>query len=167
MKYKNEGLNRIAEKYPNIDFTSLDGNLVVPVGAICEKLGIDVVFEKLKDGLAGYFDHMKKIIYVNDNYPATRNLFTIAHEIGHCILHDKINKGYDRREDEYHNYTPEERGKEYEANQFAGQLLMPESQFVEVFKKYDGKFSKIADVFGVSVRACEVRAFNLGLINCL
>ena len=163
MKYKNEGLNRIAEKYPNIDFTSLDGNLVVPVGAICEKLGIDVKFVELGDGHAGYFDCKERIIYVNDNYSATRNLFTIAHEIGHCILHDGTNNRYDQ----YHHYTTEERKREYEANQFAGQLLMPESQFVEIFKKYNGIFLDIANIFGVSVRACEVRACNLGLINNL
>ena len=36
--YQNEGLNDISKKYSNIDFSKIDGKLVVPVGAICEKL---------------------------------------------------------------------------------------------------------------------------------
>ena len=42
---------------------------------------------------------------------------------------------------------------------------MPENQFVEIFKKYEGRIFDIADIFGVSQRACEIRAFNLGLID--
>jgi predicted transcriptional regulator len=162
--YKNEGLNQIAKVYPNIDFTEADkAGSVVPVGLICELFGLEVVFKKLSDGLAGYFDHDKKIIFVNDTYPATRNLFTIAHEIGHYILHNGTNNRYD----EYHKYTPEERKREYEANEFAGKLLMPEQKFIKVFEEYKANVKKIADIFGVSIRACEVRAFNLGLIDSI
>jgi len=159
--YQNEGLNEINKKYPDIDFSKLDGKVVVPVGAICDKLNIDIKFIDLEDGHAGYFDHTQNTIFVNEKYPATRNLFTVAHETGHFILH----AGSNNRFDEYHKYTPDERKREYEANAFAGKLLMPENKFVEVFKKYKGFFPKIADIFGVSVRACEVRAFNLGLID--
>ncbi len=65
------------------------------------------------------------------------------------------------------NKTPEERKREYEANDFALKLLMPEYKFVKIFEKYKGNTKKIADIFGVSIRACEVRAFNLGLIDSL
>lgn len=160
--YKNEGLNEIAKKYPDIDFMDIDkATSVVPVGAICSKLSLDIRFVDLEDGHAGYLDHDKKTIIVNEKYSATRNLFTVAHEIGHYILHDGTNNRYDQ----YHKYTPEERKKEYEANDFAGKLLMPEYKFIEVFKKYNGISLDIANIFGVSIRACEVRAFNLGLID--
>lgn len=66
-----------------------------------------------------------------------------------------------------HNKIPEERKREYEANDFALKLLMPEYKFVKIFEKYKGNTKKIADIFGVSIRACEVRAFNLGLIDSL
>jgi Zn-dependent peptidase ImmA (M78 family) len=52
-----------------------------------------------------------------------------------------------------------------EANEFAMKLLMPESQFVEIFKKYNGDFLDIANIFGVSVAVCKARALNLGLID--
>ena len=78
-----------------------------------------------------------------------------------CVLHEGLNYRFD----EYHKYTDVERQREYEANNFAGKLLMPEKQFIEVFKKYRGNFDKISDVFGVSNCVCEVRDFNLGLID--
>lgn len=162
--YKNEALNIIHTKYQNINLNSIDNaESVCPVGELCTQLGIDVIFVKLTNGLAGYFDHTRKIIFVNDEYSATRNLFTIAHEIGHYVLHDGTNNRYD----EYHKYTPEERKREYEANDFAGKLLMPEYKFVKIFEQYKGNTKKISDIFGVSIRACEVRAFNLGLIDSL
>jgi Zn-dependent peptidase ImmA (M78 family) len=55
-----------------------------------------------------------------------------------------------------------------EANKFAMELLMPEEQFVEWCQNlilHDSRFEILADIFGVSVRACEARALNLGLIN--
>ncbi|MFT4967063.1 MAG: Zn-dependent peptidase ImmA (M78 family), partial [Candidatus Deianiraeaceae bacterium] len=93
--YQIEGLNEINKKYPDIDFSKLDGKVVVPVGAICEKLGLNVVFQNLKNGIAGYFDDSQKTIFINEKYSATRNLFTIAHEIGHFILHTGLNYRFD------------------------------------------------------------------------
>jgi len=86
-KYQNEGLNIIAEKYPDINFSDVDGKNVALVGAICEKLGIDIIFANLETGNHGYYEPRTKTIFVNDNEPATRNLFTVAHELGHYILH--------------------------------------------------------------------------------
>ena len=69
------------------------------------------------------------------------------------------------RFDEYHKYTPDELTREKEANNFAGELLMPEYKFKEVFDEVRGDIRKLADRFGVSTRATEVRAFWLGLID--
>ena len=55
--------------------------------------------------------------------------------------------------------------REKEANTFAGELLMPQYKFEEVFNEVRGNIQKIADRFGVSVRAADVRSFWLGLIN--
>ena len=86
-KYQNEGLNIIAERYPDIDFSDVDGKNVALVGAICEKLGINIIFANLEVGNHGYYEPRTKTIFVNDNESATRNLFTVAHELGHYILH--------------------------------------------------------------------------------
>ena len=159
--FKNSSLNQIAEKHKDKDFSDIEGVFVFPVGETCEKLGLKVEFSKLGNGKAGYYDSKVKTIFVNDDYHATRNLFTIAHEIGHFILHE----GSQNRFDDYHKYSPEELKREKEANTFAGELLMPQYKFEEVFNEVRGNIQKIADRFGVSVRAAEVRSFWLGLID--
>lgn len=159
-KYQNEGLNIIAERYPDIDFSDVDGKNIGFVGAICKKLGININLTNLPKGHAGYYDHQTNTIIVNDEQPATRKIFTVAHELGHYILHEGRNNRYD----EYHRYTSEEVKREFEANDFAAKLLMPVNKFVESFHRNNGILLDIAYEFGVSVRACEVRAFNLGLI---
>ena len=164
-KYQNEGLNIIAEKYPDIDFSDVDGKKVGFVGAICKKLGININLTSLPKGHAGYYDHTTKTITVNNDQPATRKIFTVAHELGHYILHEVLHEGTNNRYDEYHRYSSEEVKREFEANDFAAKLLMPVNKFVESFHRNNGTLLDIAYEFGVSVRACEVRAFNLGLIT--
>jgi Zn-dependent peptidase ImmA (M78 family) len=61
-------------------------------------------------------------------------------------------------------YTKEQ---DAEANNFAMKLLMPEQKFIEVFYKHKGDFQKISNVFGTSYSACEMRALNLGLVQCV
>ena len=163
-KYRNEALNIIDKQYPNIDFSEVDDNFVVKVGDICELLNLNCQFVDLKDGCAGELDRNNRIIYINNNYPATRNLFSVAHEIGHYILHE----GKQYRFDDYKKYlTKEQRQIEYEANDFAGKLLMPEYRFVDLYCKSGGNKSKLADFFGVSLEAIKTRAFFLGLIDNL
>lgn len=159
--YKNESLDKIVQKFPEVDLSGVEDVSIMPVGEICDKLGLGVEFKKLEEGHSGYFDSERKIIVVNDNYPATRNLFTIAHEIGHYVLHD----GTQNRFDKYHDYSPEELVREKEANNFAGELLMPKYKFLEVFNQLEGNIKNIAERFGVSQRAVEVRGFCLGLID--
>jgi Zn-dependent peptidase ImmA (M78 family) len=161
MSYKNEAFKKIIEKFPDVDLSPIDDVFVVPVGEICEKLGLKAEFKELKDGLSGYLDQKTKTIVINENYPATRNLFTVAHEIGHFVLHD----GSQNRFDQYHKYTAEELKREWQANEFAGDLLMPKYKFESVFKELKPRIKGIADFFGVSQKAVEVRAFNLGLID--
>ena len=160
-KYQNLSLDKIAQKYPSNDFSNLEDSEIFPVGEVCDKIGLKVEFVKLKSGKSGYYNSNCKTIFVNDDYPATRNLFTIAHEIGHYVLHE----GCQNRFDEYHQYSSQELIREKEANDFAGELLMPQYKFEKIFEEAKGNIQKISDIFGVSNRATEVRAFWLGLID--
>lgn len=160
--YKNLSLKQIAEKF-TIDLTEIEGKFVLPIGEILEQINLQVQFVTLQDGHSGYLDVTNKTIFVNEAYPATRNLFTIAHELGHYILH----RSSQNRFDDKHKYTSEELQREHEANEFAGELLMPQYKFLEMFEKFCGNTLKISDIFGVSQKAVEVRAFNLGLIDYL
>jgi Zn-dependent peptidase ImmA (M78 family) len=159
--YQNDSLNKIAEKFPSIDLSEIEDVFVVPVGEICDRLELKAEFKPLQEGHSGYFDPETKTIFVNDNYPATRNLFTIAHEIGHYVLHE----GTQNRFDQYHKYTPEELKRERQANDFAGELLMPKYKFEDLFVQLKGDVRRISDWFGVSQRAVEVRGVCLGLID--
>src|SRR5205823_4215324 len=73
-------------------------------------------------------------IVVNKDDPSTRQRFTIAHELGHYILHQDYVKDESkykvllRRPLQDLDYTKEEK----EANCFAANLLVPN----DLFKKY-------------------------------
>ena len=54
-KYQNEGLNIIAEKYPDIDFSDVDGKNVALVGAISKKLGFLVRNNVINAGFVSVF----------------------------------------------------------------------------------------------------------------
>jgi len=71
-------------------------------------------------------DDFKYAIFVNSNHPITRQRFSIAHEIAHFVLHhDVLEKyGFLARDDfDVENVSIMEK----EANELAGQMLMPES----------------------------------------
>ncbi len=86
----------------------------------------------------------------------TRRLFTIAHELGHYVLHSQFGKfpleisrhGSDR--------------VEWEANWFAAGFLMPAAEFRSLVKKGWNE-AEIATRFGVSEAAVGIRRTVLGL----
>jgi len=154
-KYQNEGLNIVAEKYPNIDFSDVDGKNITPVGAICVKLGINIIRTIFEVGYHGHYEATAKTIFVNKTDYATSERFTVAYELGYYLLHEGINNRCDR-------YAPAKM-----ANDFAVKLLMPKEKFIQSFHRKNGIIFDVAYEFGVSVQACQVRAFNLGLVTNL
>ena len=92
---------------------------------IAKKMGIDVkmvVFDS--NDVSGMYDYEKRIIYVNNNELPTRKLFTVAHELGHVIMHDdyvKNNTEYKILRRSPHDNDP----IELEADAFAANLMMP------------------------------------------
>lgn len=72
-------------------------------------------YEKL-DGMAIPDDENIPIIYLNRNKPPDRQRFTLAHELGHIVMHsDYIPKIIDNVEEE--------------ADRFASEFLMPTNEF--------------------------------------
>lgn len=99
-----------------------------------------------------------------------RRRFTMAHELGHFLLHrDLIGVGVDdnrayRSTDKgaYHNKaitTPHE----IEANQFAANLLMPQKLVRELWNEHAGNRHQIARRLQVSDEALGYRLQSLGL----
>lgn len=98
------------------------------------------------------------------------NRFTIAHEIGHYILHFLYPKQI-HNEDitkvmafRYGN-SDSDPIAEKEANIFAASLLMPKREFISKFSEFNGHISLISNHFNVSTRAASIRADYLKLNN--
>lgn len=80
-----------------------------------------------------------------------RDRFTIAHELGHFVLHS------DRGQKPIKAARFGSNRVEWEANWFAAAFLMPEEAFRKVCAKYDNDPDLVAAHFVVSSKAAEVR----------
>lgn len=91
-----------------------------------------------------------------------RKKFTIAHELAHCCKHAdnlKINHIELRT-----NCENSEDKHEYEANVFAGELLIPENVLLEVYKQFLMPSLKyLSELFCVSTNVMAARLDYLGL----
>lgn len=100
-----------------------------------------------------------------------RKRFTIAHELGHLFLHmgfktnDEIWNSMDNNK--YYRFGSSER--EYQANEFAASLLMPEKMYINtVIEHAEGNIvdiSIIANIFQVSIEAASNRGKFLGILK--
>lgn len=159
------------------------GNFVnqfpVPVGDIANALGIDVYTTtdlppKTSGSIVKEKDD-KFVIYVKSGQPQGRQRFTIAHEIGHFIEHgNELAVGQEmvspitkkklalHRPDSVVDVPEEVREREREADQFAADLLMPKDEFTRIWN-LAGSLQEVADYFGVSPMAANVRGVLLKL----
>lgn len=144
-----------------------DGYLPVDPIRIAKQMGISVFAEPelATVGASGdcYFDSKGfPVIRYNPNEPATRQRFTIAHELGH-ILMGHIQPGQRAHRDPLRSYDEYyERPMERQANDFAAQLLMPES-VVKMIAKNTPSSRELARQFNVSPDAMGYRVKNLGV----
>jgi Zn-dependent peptidase ImmA (M78 family) len=110
------------------------------------------------------------ICIINKDHPPTRRRYSIAHEIGHFMLHPPEEAYIDvaARSDKSSDGTDP---REIEANAFAAVLLMPEHLLRQrVPRPLDISFEDDADAirqlakaFHVSTTAMTYRLLNLGL----
>lgn len=102
-------------------------------------------------------------IFLSNHTSSERDRFTIAHELGHLILHFQYKKakGESIGRLEAARYGSDR--VEYEANWFAASFLMPEGLFHAVYDKAHGDIAELASEFQVSYSAAKVRAQALGL----
>lgn len=154
----------------------------VPVRRIAEDNDIEIKLDKVDDDLSGFLFRDKKsgrtIIGVNSAHHKNRQNFTIAHELGHYLLHEGEVIHLDEERGAYTiNYRKAASAKgnddnEREANLFAALLLMPEQLLRKELagKSYDlldeneYGLKDLAKKFGVSTMALTFRLSDLGLI---
>jgi len=97
---------------------------------------------------------------LNSNQSKTTQAFTLAHELGHFVLHKDDNNFRIDLQD--YSIDGDPKNQETEANYFAGSLLMPKEKLITAFK-FAKNILEVADSFGVSVPAVEARLKWLGL----
>lgn len=101
-------------------------------------------------------------IFVPSHTTHERDQFTIAHELGHYILHYLPNVD-PRAETEMQIDRYGDSAIEAEANLFAFAFLMPEALFKDTYAQCGSDLTAVAREFKVSESAARVRAKMLGL----
>jgi len=102
-----------------------------------------------------------------------RERFTIAHELGHFLLHlgasDSSANFFACREKDIHSTSSSrrQRGKEAEANRFAAELLMPEQLVKKLAHQWKASIPKMSNLFNVSAEAMGIRLTQFGLLPVL
>ncbi len=141
-------------------------NIPVRVVTLAKKeLKIDVQLAVLSPNISGVIkpsssEEGKFVIQINryDNEPRRR--FTIAHEIGHFLLHREKITG-DGIADSVLYRSNLSDTIEREANLFAADLLMPQPKIIESIKDIDYKngegIPELAEKFNVSLAAIRAR----------
>ncbi|WP_037602042.1 ImmA/IrrE family metallo-endopeptidase [Streptacidiphilus rugosus] len=143
---------------------------------LAKRLGVLVVYQDMQNDVSGMLVRRgdeQKVIGVNEAHPAARQRFTIAHELGHLLLHrgrplildtqtrvnlrDAVSSAATDRE-------------EIEANRFAAALLAPEQMVRRAVRDMhvttsEELVAKLAKRFSVSQTAMNYRLMNLGIIS--
>ncbi|SMD08015.1 protein of unknown function [Fulvimarina manganoxydans] len=144
------------------------GERPVDVREMSKALGIRIETKALPDSISGKIERVglfgdDYVITVNSGHSATRQRFTIAHEIAHFILHrDLIGDGIvDDALYRDHRLGDE---RERQANRYAASLLMPRRQVREAWD--NGAITKgaLARAFDVSPAVAEIRMRELGCV---
>jgi Zn-dependent peptidase ImmA (M78 family) len=175
MRSANKEARIILEKY------SVD-SAPVRVEEIAQAEGAQIARHHFEGSESGFIlrDGKRIIIGVNTRTSLRRQRFTIAHEIGHLLLHDGkpiiIDHAVrvDWRDDRSSLATDDQ---EIEANAFAAELLMPSSLIFEHLESYvkgiredgepisrDDLIAELARTFNVSAEAMGYRLINLAIL---
>jgi Zn-dependent peptidase ImmA (M78 family) len=133
----------------------------VDVVAIARDIGINVFKAPLGPKIAGVLRRDKEhggrsgfIILVRDGDPKNRQRFTVAHEIGHFVLHrSSAESGIE--DDEF--YRALSGPMEREANEFAADILMPWELINQLQGSGIVKLNDIAKRLAVSRQALAIR----------
>jgi Zn-dependent peptidase ImmA (M78 family) len=157
----------------------------VSVDAIVRSLGARLSFDPFAESdISGFVARrpgMPPVIGVNSAHPMTRQRFTIAHEIGHLVMHDGQPLIVDKlvRVNLRRAALPSTT-VEIQANQFAAALLMPETLLRREFERLAAKrqpmrvdnlvddlIDSLARSFAVSAQAMRIRLNELDLLSMM
>jgi len=146
-------------------FLGLNDDPIENFVSLIEKLGIPVVYFDVPSdkfsGMTVQTDINMPLIVINQNMPNDHKKFTLAHEIGHLIMHIPFSEDpafYERLEDL--------ETVEKEADRFAGAFLVPAATARYTFRPFT--YSKLTDLkiyWKVSKQSLIYRAKDLKIID--
>lgn len=153
-------LRQVAERH-NISLFPFD------VEALVSKLGIIILKEDGEEDFSGCIEQRSDGQYylsVNKYHNVRRQRFTMAHELGHYILHrNRLNEI--GRETILMREPTALTQVEREANDFASELLVPKAVLDSQINRGMNQIEDLADFFQVSVPALKYRAIRLGYLR--
>jgi Zn-dependent peptidase ImmA (M78 family)/transcriptional regulator with XRE-family HTH domain len=125
-----------------VDTIEAAGGIVVPID-----FGTDLL-----DAMSQRIDGLPVLFFVNCNAPADRARHTLAHELGHMILHTRA-------------FLDDEQMEE-EADAFAGAFLLPAHEVRPQLRQFNlRQLANMKAYWKVSMAAIAVRASRLNLIT--
>lgn len=164
------------------DLLNRTGLLKAPVDLekVLNAVGISVEVADLGEDVSGLLaiNNGKGFIAYSMGQSGQRQRFTIAHELGHYLLHKSdgedtvfLDKDFIVKYRSNKAYTENEMRQEQEANAFAASLLMPKELIFKELGKNDIQklpenevIEKLAQTFDVSVPAMTFRLSNLNIL---
>lgn len=139
-------LQNLGIKEISADFSEIEKIMDYDVGSI-----LGITYAKNEDLMIFY----RTLDTIN------RKRFTIAHEIAHCCLHTETLKN---RHIELRDCKKENAPREYAANVFAGELLIPKESLVKVYNDLIvPSLSDLSKLFKVSTNVMAGRLDYLNL----
>lgn len=134
----------------------------VKLGELAKELGVKVFRATLPAGISGEIRREMDntyVIRINRHETPERQRFTLAHEIGHFLLHkEAIGDGI---ADDALYRSRLSNTLEYEANRFAAELLMPRAAIEKLTENTeladDDLVEVVSSKFGVSKQAAQIR----------
>jgi len=136
------------------------------VKGVAEKLGICIEYVTPERDLSGILYKDKEnnswVLHVNKEHHPNRQRYTIAHELGHFCLHRHLSTVF---EDKLFFRGGEPDKPEWQANEFASAILMPEQKFRDRIRSGVRNVEELAKEFRVSTLALRIRAKNLGILG--
>jgi Zn-dependent peptidase ImmA (M78 family)/DNA-binding XRE family transcriptional regulator len=126
---------------------------------VLETHGILVIFTALEneekfDGLATHIAE-QPVIVVSQSWAGDRQRFTLAHELGHLLLHERLAEGLD---------------EEKACHRFAGALLLPATAILQQLGQQRRMIEwqelyLLKHEFGLSMAGCLFRALHTDIIS--
>ena len=150
----------------------------MPMDLFVSALGATLIEETLKNSDGKIIrGNTKTLIKINSEILyEEKKRFTIAHEVGHYLLHDKLDLAVHNENSNTLNWFKniEHQAKkgiqEYEANDFASELLMPESvfrKFIEHKPFSPSLIKEISNRFKTSLTSVVYRLITLDVFPLL